>query len=68
MRHRAGFEQTDFEQLAGVVPFVERLGDVDPFVALQPDQFGVEHGSQRFRDLGLADTGLAFEKERPTAA
>ena len=52
------------QQLAGIVPLVERLGRVDALVALQPDQRRVEHGGQRLGRLGLADAGLAFEQQR----
>ena len=56
--------EADREQLARVVPLVERLGSVDPLVALQADQRGVEHLRQRLRGLGLADAGLALEQQR----
>ena len=41
------------------------MADVEPFVALQPDQLGAEHLRQHLGDLGLADAGLAFEEQRP---
>ena len=56
--------QPDAEQLAGVVPLVERLGRVDPLVALQADQRRVEHGRERLGRLGLADARLALEQQR----
>ena len=58
-----GLEQPDLEQLPRVVPLVYRVTDVETLVALQPDQLGVERRRERLGDLGLADAGLAFEKE-----
>jgi len=52
------------QQLAGVVPVVERLVDVDPLVALQPDQTRAAGRRQRARQLGLADAGLALQQQR----
>jgi hypothetical protein len=57
----ARVRQPDAQQLAGVVPLVERLGGVDPVVALQADERGVEHGGERLGRLGLADARLALE-------
>ena len=37
-RWPGGLEQADLEHLAGVVPLVHRVVDVEPFVALQADQ------------------------------
>ncbi len=61
-----GLEQPDFEQLPGVVPFVERLGDVDALVALQANELGVERGGQRFGDFRLAHARFAFDEQRPS--
>ena len=52
------------EQLARVVPVVERLVNVDALVALQPDQARAGGAGQRLGDLGLADPGLALEQQR----
>ena len=52
------------EQLALVVPLVERGRLVEPLVALQADQFGRVHRRQRLRHLGLADARLAFQQQR----
>ncbi len=60
-----GLEQPDLEDLPRVVPFVDRVADVDALVALQPDELGVERGGQHLRDLRLADAGLTFEEQRP---
>jgi hypothetical protein len=56
--------EPDGQQLARVVPFVQRLGGRDALVALQPHQRGVERGRQRLGRLGLADPRLAFEQDR----
>ena len=52
------------EQLAGVVPLVDGVRDVEAFVALQPDQARAGRDRERLRGLGLADAGLALEQER----
>ena len=54
----------DREQLALVVPFVERRADVEPLVALHADELGAVHRGERLRDLGLADARLALDEER----
>ena len=59
-----GLGQPDREQLAGIVPLVQRLGRREPLVALQPDQRRVQHRRQRLRGLGLADAGLALQQDR----
>ena len=56
--------EPDGQQLARVVPLVERLGGVDALVALEADQRRVEHHRQRARRLGLADARLALEQQR----
>ena len=58
----AGFDR---EQLALIVPLVERGVLIEAFVALQADQFGAVHGGERLADFGLADAGFAFEQQRP---
>ena len=55
----------DGEQLALVVPLVERGVLVETLVALQPDQLGRVDRGERLGDLGLADAGLALEQQRP---
>ena len=54
----------DRDHLRGVVPFVDRRRDVEPFVALQPDQAAPERRGEHLGDLGLADASLALEKQR----
>ena len=54
----------DGEELALIVPLVERGVLVEALVALQADQLGAVHGGERLGDFGLADAGLAFEQQR----
>ena len=58
------FHQPDFEELARVVPLVDGLADVEPLVALQPDQVGPEPGGEHLGDLCLADTRFTLEEKR----
>jgi hypothetical protein len=51
------------EQLARVVPVVERLMDVDALVALQADEPRAGGGGERLGDLGLADARLALDQQ-----
>ena len=52
----------DVQQLARVVPLVDRVRDVEPLVALQPDQPRAEDGGERLRGLRLPDPRLALEQ------
>ena len=54
--------QPNPEELAGVVPLVERLGEIDALVALQPNEGGMQDVSQGFRRLRLADTRLPLDE------
>ena len=63
--HVAGrFTQPDFEQLAGVVPLVDRMPDVEALVALEPHEPRSEGRGQRGGDARLANTGFPFEQDR----
>jgi hypothetical protein len=53
------------EQLARVVPLVERLGDVDALVALQPDQLTAGDERERSGELGLSRARLTLQEQRP---
>ncbi len=59
------FEQPNFEDLARVVPLVDRMRDVEALITLQPDQRRPERGGEDLGQLRLADPGFAFEEERP---
>ena len=54
----------DGQQLALVVPVVDRVVEVDPLVALQPDQPRALRVRERAGDLGLAHARLALEQQR----
>ena len=54
----------DVQELARVVPLVDRVGDVEPLVALEPDQPRAERRGERLRGLRLADARLALEQHR----
>ena len=66
LRLAARLEQPDLEHLARVVPLVDGGIDVQPLVALEPDEPRAERRGQHLGELGLADAGLAFEQQRPT--
>ena len=61
----ATLSRLDGEQLALIVPFVERRILIEAFVTLQPDQFSAVDRSQSLCDFGLADAGFTFEQQRP---
>ena len=63
-----GVENAQLEQLSRVVPLVQRVADVEPLVALQANEIGVERGRHRAGQRGLADAGLALEEQRPLQA
>ncbi len=60
-----GLGDADGDHLRGVIPLIDRGGDIEALVALQPDQPAAERRGQHLGDLGLADAGLAFEEDRP---
>ena len=59
------FREPDLHHLRRIVPLVDGGGDVEPLVALQPDQPPPERLRQDLGDLRLADARLPFEKQRP---
>jgi hypothetical protein len=61
----ARLREPDLDHLPRIVPLVHGGRDVEPFVALQPDEVLAEAGREHLRDLGLADARLALEEERP---
>ena len=50
------------EDLFGIIPLVQRRGRIQPLVALEADQAGVEDLGQDFGDLRLADPRLPFHQ------
>jgi len=63
-----GLEDAELEELARVVPLVERVAHLEPFVALEPDQIGVEDTGDGGCEGGLAHAGFAFEEQRTPQA
>ena len=61
----AGLGGAQVQQLAGVVPLVHGLVGVEALVALEPDQLAARPRRDGLGDLGLADTGVALEQQRP---
>ena len=61
---RVGLPGLDAQQLLAVVPLVQRLGLVEPLVALQAHEAAVEHLRQRLGELGLADARGALDEDR----
>ena len=54
----------DAQQLLAVVPLVERLGLVEPLVALEPDEAGAGQVGHRLRQLRLARAGRPLDEDR----
>jgi hypothetical protein len=50
--------------LLGVFPFVQRLGFVEPLVALHADHLQPAPCRKRLGKLGLADAGRTFHQDR----
>ncbi len=61
---RAFLRCTDVEELARVVPLVDRVGDIEALVALEADQPRTAGAGERLGCLGLAHPGLALEQHR----
>ncbi len=52
------------QHLAGVVPLVEGRVDVEPLVALEPDELRIQQARENLGELGLPDAGIPFDQER----
>ena len=52
------------QELLGVVPLVQRLGGVEPFVALQTNEVGPEHARHDLGDFRLAHPRVSLDEER----
>ena len=63
-RHRVA-QELRVEHLLGVVPLVERLGLVEPLVALQSHELPRQRLRQRAGEVRLADARRALDEERP---
>ena len=57
----AGFDR---QQLALIIPLVERGILIEALVALQANELGAVDRRERFADFGLADPGLALKQQR----
>ncbi len=57
-------QQLGVQELLGVFPLVERLGLIQPFVALQADQLAPGGAGDGFGQLGLAYARRAFRQQR----
>jgi hypothetical protein len=64
----ARLRRPEMQQLAGVVPLVHGLGDVEALVALQADEFASRPSGESTSQFGLSDSGLALEQERSVQA
>ena len=61
---KRSFGEPDLDHLPRIVPFVDGGCGVETFVALEPNEPPSEPSGEDLGDLGLADAGLAFEKQR----
>jgi hypothetical protein len=52
------------QELARVVPVVQRVVEVDPLVTLQADEPRADRAGQRLGDLRLADARLPLDEQR----
>src|SRR5581483_4639373 len=53
----------DIEQLASIVPLIERLVGVNALVALEADQLAPEHRGKDFCKFRFADSNLSLEED-----
>src|SRR5258708_653942 len=56
--------QPDVQELPRIIPLVDRMRQVDAFVALEADEPRAQHVGHDLCGLRLADPGLAFDEER----
>src|SRR5205814_280622 len=56
--------EPDVQQLPRVVPLVDSMREVDPLIALEPDQPGPQHLGHHLGRLGLADARLTLDEQR----
>ena len=60
-----GFRQTNGDHLRAVIPLIDRGRNVEPLVALQPDQLAAQRLAQHLGDFGLAGARFALDEQRP---
>ena len=58
------FQDLRIKQLLGVLPFVQSLGFVEPFVTLQPDQLHAQRVGQHLAQLGLPHSRRSLDQKR----
>ena len=58
------YKRQDSEELFLVIPFVQRLGLVQPLVALQADEAGPEETGDGLRQLRLTGPGRPLDEHR----
>ncbi len=63
LRHRSLLCGADVQELARVVPLVDRVGDVQTLVALEADQPRAEDARECLGRLRLPHASLAFEEQ-----
>ncbi len=61
-------EDAELEQLAGIVPLVQRVADLEPFIALEANEIAVKNSRDRRCERGFADARLAFDEQRTLQA
>jgi hypothetical protein len=57
-------EDLGVQELLGVLPLVQRLGFVQPLVALQTDELVAERACDHLGEFGLADAGRTLDEDR----
>src|SRR2546426_5278886 len=62
-RHLAVLEHPDVQQLALIVPFIQRRRGIQSLVTLQADEVGVQSPGHYFGHLGLPDPGASFDQQ-----
>src|SRR5262245_28018242 len=58
------FEDLRVEKLLGVLPLIERLGFIEPFIALEPNQLHSQGTRQHLTQLGFAYAGRPLDQNR----
>src|SRR6185369_8623668 len=61
---KLGAQQLGIEQLLAVLPVIERLPLIDPFVALQSHQRKIQGGGESLGQAGLANSGRTLDQDR----
>ncbi len=60
-----GLQEAHLQHLAGVVPFIDSGGQVQPLVALEADEAAAQATGQGAGHLRLADARLSLQEEGP---